>query len=600
MVCKNCGNILISEPNFNLWCPICSPKGEVFSKEDSIKLLQEHYEMKVKKFKKLISKFDLKQLIRRVHSFRNKKRQTFFFDYFSLSLGLGIVLKFLYKLENFSPKDISSNAIQEISLFCNRLYIDKHHLFFTKFDAVRLVKFNPPENIQLKYTENWIPLYKRQFLFGSMPEDPDLSSKEGMNLFGEFHYRQIFLEELHQKNYNYANISNCLSLLQNYVFQYPWDDYLKVGRNKSNIDHFLKISEKLFVKNVLSLKDRNKKFKKEEINYIKQNWLSSIGNSSDFPIIIQIEGNWLVPNTFFSLTNQIYNIFSSENSYSYGAYQNDIGKALENRVFFDLHIYNLDFFSPISPRQELLRYMNPYKSGRELFDVGAIDHKSYKFYVIECKNKIQIRYRNYNPLNLEEYIRKEFEKFRDQYLPEIKKVMLSWNMDSYELVPIFYNFVPLFSEFENLESFKKFDGIYIIQNFAEIGAIIFHNFIEKKLSFNEVYNIPDILLKIIKDDEQILQINPNIEQDYGFNIGEQPESYLILIAEFIKIDDKSYFPELWIRRSEPPYFLYIDIPPENLIKIKNLKLVKGDKISILIYRLSPYVQAYILGRVWKL
>lgn len=159
-----------------------------------------------------------------------------------------------------------------------------------------------------------------------------------------------------------------------------------------------------------------------------------------------------------------------------GGYRNDLGIALEDRIFNDLQVYNLDFYSITIPKTKLLRYPNPYKEGQELLDVGVFDHKLKKFYIIECKNKVQLNLRTYSPKLLNDRIIEEFEEFRDRDLPDIEKLKDDWGISSYETIPMFYNFVPLLGEFQQFEKFQLLDGIYVISTHSEIGAILNTNF----------------------------------------------------------------------------------------------------------------------------
>ena len=417
---------------------------------------------------------------------------------------------------------------------------------------------------------------------GTWPEEPEFESDLNMDLLTEFIYRQSFLNDLHKKNKKYGYISETLELLQRYHFYYPWDNYLKIGRSKSDIDFFLTLSKKL-VKNNLMGKAKFNTLKKNEIEFINNNWLLTKSSILEFPVIVNIEENYLVPFHFFALTHQIYNIFSRENSLKLGGYRNDLGIALEDRIFNDLQVYNLDFYSITIPKTKLLRYPNPYKEGQELLDVGVLDHKLKKLYIIECKNKVQLNLRTYSPKLLNERIIEEFEEFRDRDLPDIEKLKDDWGISSYETIPMFYNFVPLLGEFQQFEKFQLLDGIYVISTHSEIGAILNTNFYVGKYTFYDVYNIPQKLKEIIEK-KLLTKIDYRNEQDLGPLVGETKEKYLIVKAKVIKVDNNDYIPELWVRLNDKPNILYLDIPSEIWKDVEKLKL-KKEVISLKIYKI---------------
>lgn len=433
---------------------------------------------------------------------------------------------------------------------------------------------------------------------GTWPEEPEVESDLNIDLLNEFIYRESFLNDLHTKNKKYEYISDTLELLQRYHFYYPWDNYLKIGRSKTDISFYLNLSRKLVKYNLMNHQEFNA-LKKSESEFIINNWLLSKSNILEFPVIINIEDKYFIPHHFFALTHQIYNVFSRENSSKWGGYRKDLGIALEDRIFNDLQVYNLDFYSITVPKTKLLRYPNPYKIGHELFDIGVLDHELKKFYIIECKNKTLLNLRTYSPILLDNAIREEFEEYRDRDLPDVEKLKSDWGIDSYETVPMFYNFVPLLGELQQFEKFQRLDGIYIISTYAEIGAIINTNFHLGKKFFYDIYALPKKLKNIINK-EILTEIDYRKEQDLGPLVGDSVEKYLILKVKVVEIDDKGDIPELWVRVLNKPNILYLDIPPEIWGDVEKLKLKKDDVISVLIYRLRTYASVLILGNIWKL
>ncbi len=598
MPCKICGEPLIADPNFKLWCANCSPNHLLYSKEETHLVVESLYYKCEEEFRNKSKPFDKKELINFLNESRNEPNLPFFNRYFTYSLSMSILYRDFIKYSNPPTRKINNEDLDYLFTLSNALYINKQNLYFTNFDTIRYIEYPPEEPPGIKYTENWIPIYKRQLIMGTWPEEPEVESDLNMDLLTEFIYRQSFLNDLQKKNKRYGHISETLELLQRYHFYYPWDNYLKIGRSKSDIDFFLTLSKKLVKKNIMSQSEFNS-LKKDEVEFINNNWLLSKSNHLEFPVIISIEDKYLVPNLFFALTHQIYNIFSRENSSKLGGYRKNLGIALEDRIFNDLQVYQLDFRSLTTPTRELLRYPNPYKIGQELFDVGVLDHKLRKFYIIECKNKTQLNLRTYNPKLLNDAIIEEFEEFRDRDLPDVEKLKEDWGISSYETIPMFYNFVPLLGEFQQFEKFQLLDGIYVISTYSEIGAIINTNFHVGKYSFYDIFNIPKKLKEIIEK-KLLTTVNYQKEQDLGSLIGETEEKYLIVKAKVIKVYEDDYIPELWVKLYDKPNILYLDIPPEIWKDMEKLNLKKDDIISVLIYRLRPYANVIILGNIWKL
>ncbi|MFX1375985.1 MAG: hypothetical protein ACFFA0_09255 [Promethearchaeota archaeon] len=600
MPCNICGELLIADPDFKLWCANCSPNHHLFSQKETYDIIETLYRQNEKAFLDRIKMVNKEHLIKIYHNQRNNPDPNFFYKFFIYSLSLGILYKDSVQDSHFTSHSlaINRNELSNLLSLSKALYINKHHLYFTRFDALRFVKHPSDKLSRVQYTENWVPIYKRQVIMGTWPSEPEIDSDLNMDLLNEFIYRKSFLNNLHSKNRKYEHISETLELLQKYHFHYPWENYLKIGWDKSEINFFLILSRKLSLYHNMN-EEQYKSLNKNEVEFIKANWLTSTHKFLEFPIIIKIENEYLIPSLFFALTHQIHNIFSEYNSSKLGDYKKDLGNALEDRIFDDLQVYNLDFNSITIPKTPLLRYPNPYKRGQELFDLGMLDHNLEKFYVIECKNKVQLNLRTYNPKLLNDAIIEEFEEFRDRDLPDVETLKKDWGINTYKTVPMFYNFVPLLGEFQKFEKFQLLDGIYIISTYHEIGAILNTNFRVGKFNFYDVYSIPQKLKEIIKK-RVLTGINYQHEQDIGHLLGETKEKYLLLKCKVIKVHENDYIPELWVKLQDEPNILYLDIPPEIWEDVLNLELKQDDEISVLIYRLRPYSSVIILGRIWKL
>lgn len=584
-----------------LICSECNSLGLLYSKEDTKRLLKEQLIRKIKDFMKFSSDYDLEELIYIFHRNRDKllPLETFFSRFFSLTYGLGLLLKYQKILSKNQAKNLELGDLNLLFDICRTSYLDRHHLFFARLDAVRILKLKENDLLAVKYTENWLPIYKRQILHGSTVSEPNLRNKLEMDLFAENHYRKIIMEELIEKNPEFEAIAINLDYLQNYLFHFPWGDYLKVGRSIHQIDQFINIINVLPEKNVLFPQDRII-IKRKIKDYIINHWKSTKIKSEAFPIIIEINNKWFLPKVFLNLLKDIYKIFSSKNRSTYGKYQTELGIILENRVFHDLKAYNLDFQAPLPSREKLIRFLDPENKRFELFDVGALDHKFKRFFVIECKNKIKIIPRNYDPIKLNEYIQDEFKEFRDRDLPKIRVLMNKWNFHDYEIIPMFYNFVPLYGEFEDIGKFKRTSGIYIIQNFAEIGSIIQYYFRKDGASFYEIYKVPRPFKDIITGRNKLAYVKHNSTMDLGVMLGQESQKYLLHTGVVNDLSLEGYFPEIDIKLDYPETIISADLPPELSRYVHDLKLSIKDRISAILYRNGPYSQVFILGKIWKL
>jgi hypothetical protein len=585
-------------------CYNCKSLGKILSKNDTKKKINEHLKIEIKEFIQGIKNYNTRDVVYKFNKLRNKifPRETYLFRFFLLTCGLGLILNYWSYLNNDSRQIISSESLNDLVNLSQDIYLYKHYLFFTRFDAVRYTRLEDTSFSEIKegfrFTENWLPIYKRQWLSGSRPSDPDFTLSLNQNLFSGVHYKKIFLEEVHKKDESFAGITNYLVVLQNMLFQYPWSEYLKVGRKIEQIDQFIEIAEKFSKYPFWNPIDRGI-FKNNEITYIKSKWISKPEDSVDFPLIIDLENKWIVANEFLSDMKTIYNLFSSKGRRKFAKYQNTIGKELENRIFFDLHRFKLDFNCPLTGK-ELIRYTDPDNKSIELFDVGAIDRNFKFFYVIECKGKTRLNLRDYDPIRLNRYIKGEFEKFKDRDLPRIKILLKDWNIESYKIIPMFYNIVPLVGEFENFEEHQLYYGMYIIQNFTEIGTIIYMNFMKNNAKFNEIYILPKTFLRIINEEISLNGIDVRIPSDLGNYLNEMPDKYIITQGYVLKYYPKDLIPEIDIKIDDGGYILNIDIPPEVFPEVEKLQIKEGDRVSALFYRQGPYSQAYFLGKIWKL
>ena len=601
MVCNKCGTRLLFDPDQMLVCPKCNSMGYLYSQDETRKLLKTQLKDKIDYFLDYCKDYKRAELIYILHQNRDNTSpiETFFNRFFSLTYGIGILLRSKQIHHKKKQRRIEIDTLNILFDLCNSLYLDRHHLYFTKWDAVRILNVKKNNQLHVKYTENWLPFYKRQILHGSTVRSMEFRNELEVDLVSERHYRTIILEEIIKKNSEYYKIIKGLDYLQNYLFHYPWGDYLKIGRGVSQTDSFIRLINNFPEKNVLIPRDKIL-IKKKIKDFIINNWISSQIKSEVFPIVIEIDNKWFLPINFFNILKEIYDIFSSKNRTKYAKYQLELGKSLENRVFHDLKSFNLDFKSPLPTEEPLIRFKDPDDKGFELFDVGAFNHRYKRFYVIECKNKIRINPSNFNPIKLNEYIRDEFNEFRDRDLPKIRKLLDNWNFHDYKIIPIFYNIVPLYGEFVNIGKFQQIDGIYVIQIFAEIGSIIIDNFKKDNASFYEIYYVPKKFRDIITGKEDLKNINYKLTQDLGSLLGQETEKYLLHTGTIKDLILEKEMSDIDIELDYPKTIISINIPPELREKFNKMNLSKNERVSVIVYRNGPYSQILILGKIWKL
>ncbi len=603
MVCPICGEIRLSDPEKYLICPKCDNYCKIYSREETREYMKKKIREGYRLFYNLVVPYNLSKIIINLHNFRNISfpEGSFFSRYFHSSLGIGLILKKWDKLNRISKNiDLDSYLMSNIIMRCKDIYLVKHYLFFTKFDGVRLINRYSDNSVGFKYTENWKPYLKRAILNGSYPND-NLDSlflnKKDFNLFSAVLFKNIILKKLHDKNPDYYYITDALKKFQNFIFHYPWRDYFKVKKTQKSIDNYIEFcdffkNKSFFSRREISEIGINKK------KYINNNWVSSPNNSTNFPIIIRLKRNWYIPNVLYDFCRSFYDLYSSKKKSFFRRYQNDIGSLFEDKVSILLKIFNLDLYTPEKPKKKLVRLQY---QGKEFLDIGAFYHPLKYFFIIECKNKSFVKISDYNPVNLNQNILSEFEKFRDRDIPRIKKLLNTWDLD-YTIIPLFFNLVPLVGELADKSYFYNKDGITIIQNFAEISLFIYHLLKEKGKSFHEIYHFPEKLMKVINDKNFLKDVDYKHEQDIGTLLGEKSERYLIIHGEFINFDDLDIKKELNVKTEfqGKKIDLSIIIPPELEEYIKDLNLYKGDIISIIVYRLEEHTSIYFLGRIWKL
>lgn len=599
MGCLKCGKLRILDPDRFLLCPNCDNYCYMYSQEETIKKIQNQLKDRINAFFHYINNFNLREVVLKLHDYRNtlNPQEIFFFKYFSTSFGIGQILKHWNRINKPKQSPLNQESLEYIISMIQEIYLDYHHKYFTKFDAVRLVKMYSNNTEGFKYTENWLPYLRRAILSGSTPKDGYFHSKEGISLFSAKMYKDILINQLITQNPKYEDISTALILLQNYLFHYPWKDYLNVGHDETKINDFLNVCSFLEKKEIL--------LKIEIINLsvnIKKNliekFISKPQNSINFPLIIKLNKNWYIPNKLFSMVKKFYILYSSKGRRELRKFQSDLGEVLEDRLFNEIQNFKLDFKAPRGQEQKLLRYKDPKDTGVEIFDIGALNHKLKIFYVIECKNKSYLKLRDFDPRKLNDYIIEEFNKFRDRDIPRIKELMIEWGIDNYKVKPIFFNIVPLQGEIVEKDLFAMKDRINIAQSHEEINTIIRSDFMDYTKSLFDIYNLPDKFIRLIGDETLKDKVNINIPQDLGNLIGELKERYLIVNGTLKQIDELTG--DIDILLDDPPLIIIPETPPNLMDKIKTLKMKKGDRVSAFIYRRYPNSPLIFLGNIWKI
>ena len=81
MPCKICGEPLIADPNFKLWCANCSPNHLLYSKEETYLEVESLYYKCEEEFRNKSKSFDKKELINFLNERRNEPDLLFFNKY---------------------------------------------------------------------------------------------------------------------------------------------------------------------------------------------------------------------------------------------------------------------------------------------------------------------------------------------------------------------------------------------------------------------------------------------------------------------------------------------------------------------------------------
>ena len=93
MPCKKCGEPLIADPNFKLWCANCSPSHVLYSKKKTYDVIEALYIKCEKEFLTRSKPLNKRELIKIYHDRRNEPYLPFFNNYFIYSLSISILHK---------------------------------------------------------------------------------------------------------------------------------------------------------------------------------------------------------------------------------------------------------------------------------------------------------------------------------------------------------------------------------------------------------------------------------------------------------------------------------------------------------------------------
>lgn len=209
MVCSKCGQLRIYDPEKFLVCPVCENYCYVFTRDETLNKLKIQLKERVNMFFNYVSKFDLSETVLNLHQYRNNvfPQETFFSRYFSTTFAIGFILKFWDRISKTSRYVFDNRALEDMISMARSMYVDYHHMYFTNFDAVRLIKIHLSNIEGFKYTGYWLPYLKRAVLSGSIPRDGYFHSEKSFNLASARLYKDILQHELIIKNPKYEELS---------------------------------------------------------------------------------------------------------------------------------------------------------------------------------------------------------------------------------------------------------------------------------------------------------------------------------------------------------------------------------------------------------
>ncbi|KKL25982.1 hypothetical protein LCGC14_2399840, partial [marine sediment metagenome] len=111
-----------------------------------------------------INNFNLREVVLKLHDYRNtlNPQEIFFLKYFSTSFGIGQILKYWDRITKPAQTPLNQESLEYIISMIQEIYLDYHHKYFTKFDAVRLIKIYSNNTEGFKYTENYKIKWKKK------------------------------------------------------------------------------------------------------------------------------------------------------------------------------------------------------------------------------------------------------------------------------------------------------------------------------------------------------------------------------------------------------------------------------------------------------
>ncbi|GAH39524.1 unnamed protein product, partial [marine sediment metagenome] len=89
-------------------------------------------------------------------------------------------------------------------------------------------------------------------------------------------------------------------------------------------------------------------------------------------------------------------------------------------------------------------------------------------------------------------------------------------------------------------------------------------------------------------------------QDIGYLLDEDAKKYIIELGIVMGITMEKNINDIDIKLERRENIISMDIPPELHQIFENKEIKEGDKVSTLFYRISPYSQVIILGKIWKI
>jgi hypothetical protein len=618
MTCTNCGSVMIFDKDYSDWCPNCNPPKnfELLTKSDSIKTLKSQITGIKAKLFSIFKKFTQENFITCLNNLRQKypyiTANIEHMHYYSISRSMALYLEFLNQNQNKKLGSIILNQESfqnELFGIITNLYIAEVHLeHIKKSRAIMGIYSNDdvyPEFPQIKYTENWKPIFERMIILDIMPQEPE------RNIFlleieaKKIQYKQV-LERVFEEFGKGREIYNWIRWYQAHHFHFPWRKYpiRPKGQRLGNYFKFLKEIESQN-KSILDLPSFNKIEKKFKGAFIKEtfrlNKISIEQNKENVPLFVEFKNKIYIPQ---KLLHDF--IDCNENLYikkEAGKFSNLYGLKFEELIRDWINTLNVEIKDQNG--MPLIHYSNPtIHPTNEILDVGFFHKKAKKFFVVESKAPVRFDITE-NGLDFNKMFEKDLNEFIQRDIPLIKQNLLLLGADdSYQVIPIFMNLGNFYGNGYKNMRFTSINGVHLTFSPADVIATVRTELINSGLTYFEIYHIPEDLKRISEDPtvKHLLSQNQDYNQyDLSDALNIPNKDQFIIDSGFIRdIDLEDFEKEITLEfkvQSINHYTVCIDIPDFLIDKFLQREIKIGDDVNVLIFRFKSFSPVLILGGI---